>query len=380
MKTANDLFLSEETQDQKARRSVVEIFAEDDADLKRLAELSEKTINYIRLSRLKSTCAWLMLHKKITGGALSMTAATIVVAFFAPMLRPGEINTQETAKTEQKLTISEPVTHDKAVPKIKFPEAAKTDVEQPHVDKTLETYAQMSDPEKARILSGTLDLRPTPTLSPLSEVQINETLDKETQKISVEPTTNISTITVPVNHVNIHEEPNPEFEDEKSASDFIDQFGFGTEPKSDEVPEAKDDEVIGGVIPIPVAKPEANPQQSAQEIKDVRYQIVDRTGEKAGFRRMKDKNPDTTQWFLIIEAIDGGGKAMPMPVMNMDTGDVKTVTKWAVQVSEKDFMKFSDEKKKTGKIADTIIGTAPNNQTEPKWTVNLTGNMLTEWE
>ena len=131
---------------------------------------------------------------------------------------------------------------------------------------------------------------------------------------------------------------------------------------------------------VPAGKPQESGKQSVPETKDVRFQIVDRAGEKAGFRRMKNKDPKTTQWFLVIEAVDKSGKTIPMPVLSADTGKIEEVAKWAVQVSEKDFMKFSDEKKQTGKIANTTIGTAPSNQTEPRWSVELTGNMITEWE
>lgn len=386
MKTAHDLFLSEETRDQKARRSVADIIAEDDADLKRLAELAETTISYTKLSRLKSTCAWFMLHKRVTVTAFSAATLGIAALFIVPSLVTGDadVKTTTTVATVQPETKAE----EKASPEIKLPEIAKTDVpvKKPKTE-ALQAYVQMDDAGKDRRLSDDLRLLPPPTLTPITEVQVREHLDKTTPKVAIAPPTVVGTIAVPVNQVNIHEDAFEAPEETKSASDFIDQVGFGTEPKVDTTSIANEDggtdeeEIVQeGIVPVPASRPHEDEPTGVEEIKDVRYQIIDRDGEKAGFRRMKDKNPDTTQWFLVIEAVDARGKAIPMPVMSMDTGEVKVVTKWAIQVPEKDFMKFSDEKKKTGEIANTVIGTAPSNQTEPKWSVKLTGNMLTEWE
>lgn len=385
MKTAHDLFLSEETRDQKARRSVADIIAEDDADLKRLAELAETTISYTKLSRLKSTCAWLMLHKRVTATAFSAATLGIAALFLVPSLVAGDTDVKAT--TTVATAQSETKTEEKASPEIKLQEVTKTEVpvKEPKSE-ALQTYVQMKDGGKERLMSNDFGLVPPPVLTPITE-ELREYLDKTTPKVTVAPPTVVGTIAVPLNQVNIHEETDGAPEMTASASDFIDQFGFGTEPKTDTTAIANkgggtdgEEIVPEDIAPVPASRPQEDKPTGVEEIKDVRYQIIDRDGEKAGFRRMKDKNPDTTQWFLVIEAVDARGKAIPMPVMSMDTGEVKVVTKWAIQVPENDFMKFSDEKKKTGKIANTVIGTAPSNQTEPKWSVNLTGNMLTEWE
>ncbi len=94
---------------------------------------------------------------------------------------------------------------------------------------------------------------------------------------------------------------------------------------------------------------------------------------------MKNNDPKTTQWFLVIEAVNKQGNAIPVHVQSMDTGDIKEVKKWAIQVSEQDFKHFSDEKMKKGKIPDLTIGVAPNDHTSPQWSVQTTGSMITEW-
>lgn len=385
MKTAHDLFLSEETRDQKARRSVTDIIAEDDADLIRLAELAETTISYRKLSRLKSACAWFMLHKRVTVVAFSAATLGIAALFIVPSLVIRD------ADVKAAIEVATVLSETKASPEVKLPDVAKTEVpiKEPKIE-ALQTYVQTKNDEKDRLLSNDLGLVPPPVLTPITSVQVRELrehLNKTTPKVAVAPPTVVGTVAVPINQVNIHEESVEAPEEARSASDFIDQFGFGTEPKIDVAPTTSEgignveaENATTDVITVPVSKAEDEKPTAVEEIKDVRYQIIDRDGERAGFRRMKDKNPDTTQWFLVIEAVDARGKAIPMPVMSMDTGEVKVVTRWAIQVPEKDFMKFSDEKKKTGKIANTVIGSAPSNQKEPKWSVKLTGNMLTEWE
>jgi hypothetical protein len=382
MKTAHDLFLSEDARDQKARRSVAEILVEDDADLKRLAELAETSIIYKKLSRLKSSCAWLMLHKRSTVAAFSAVTVSLAALFFVPSLIADNANEQVIATGAD--VQPEPKANEKVATAVVLPDVSKAEVPVKETNDALETYAQMEVAKKEPSLGGDLLILPPPVLTPITEAQVREQLDKTPAKVPIAPPTVVGAVAVPLNQVNIHEEA---VTPDKTASDIIDQFGFGTEPK-DNVPAATAEEskeggeeiVPAGIVPVPAAKPQEGKAESEAEIKDVRYQIIDRDGERAGFRRMKEKDPETTQWFLVIEALDGAGKAISMPVMSMDTGEVKLVTKWAIQVPENDFMKFADEKKKSGKIANTVIGTAPSNKTEPKWSVKLTGNMLTEWE
>lgn len=385
MNTARDLFLSEEKKDQKARKSVAEIIAEDDADLKRLRDLAQTTIFHKKLSMLKSSCAWCMLHKRAT--IIAFSAATLVIA--ATVMATNLVGDEASVMAAAEDREIEPEAKEKFVPELKLPELAETEepVNETKTD-ALQTYPSSDSAEKEQAQPNRdISLAQPQVLPPVAEVQVGEHLDRTTPKIGVGPSIIVGTITVPVNRVTIHEDTHTAPEEEKSASDFIDQFGFGSLPKveapattTDDADMIEEDITPDEVVPVPAAKPQQDTPAPLAEIKDIRYQIVDRDGEKAGFRRMRDKNPDTTQWFLVVEAIDSRGNAIPMPVMSMDTDEVKVVTKWAMQVSEKDFMKFSDEKKITGKIANPIIGTAPSNRTEPKWSVKLTGNMLTEWE
>lgn len=405
MKTAHDLFLSEEARDQKPRRSVADIIAEDDADQERLAGLAEPAIFYQKLSKLKSTCAWFMLHKGVTATALSVIVLGVVAASFVNV--GGTDNTPiSEAPVINKPEIEAKVEKDLKLP-LKTPQEPKADMASSELGtKSLQdaltelnsfpleagkSHDQLKVDQGAKAVQAQLEAQkglPLPALRPITEVQVREQLEKTNPKFAVTPPSTVGSIAVPISK----EESAKADKDSLpipavSASDIIDQFGFGTEPKAvaagkmdDVLTPVGDEDLTERAIPIPVAKPQNEKPAVVEEVKDVRYRIVDRDKETAGFRRMKDQNPATTQWFLVIEAVDVKGKAIPMPVMSMDTGEVKAVTKWAVQVSEKDFMKFSDEKKKTGKIANPIIGMAPTNQTEPKWTVKLTGNMLTEWE
>jgi hypothetical protein len=383
MKTAQDLFLSEEAQEQKARRPFAEILAEDEAELKRLSELADTSISYKRLSRLKATCAWFMLRKRATLVAISIVAAVGVTGVAAPSLLLSDNNAPKSETATAPGLSVEPTIEKTDEAKVSEPKIEETPgTENEVTDKALEAYRKMEGDEQGRLLSKSLDLLPTPVLAPVTEIQIAGNLEKNGAKVPAVPVAKATTITVPVNQVNIHEEAPDDKEPSTSASDLIDQFGFGSEAKEPaETIEESDDQIVSDdIIPVPTAKPEETKTGNDQKIENIRYQIIDRDGEKAGFRRMKDNNPNTTQWFLVVEAVETNGKPVAMPVMNMDTGKVSVVEKWAVQVSEKDFMKYSDQKKKTGKIADTTIGTAPSNTTEPKWSVTLTGNMLTEWD
>lgn len=203
-------------------------------------------------------------------------------------------------------------------------------------------------------------------------------------------------------NIQLHDGIAPETAQEEPASTLIDQMGFGSGLNKD-ADVVKDNIVennpstsqTNGDKKADTTKPTAAQQtgttdgvQAAKATTQadklpvgdaVEYRIVDRKSEQSGFRRMKNNDPKTTQWFLVIEAIDKTGKPMPIHVQSMDTSEIKEVKKWAIQVSETDFRHFSDEKLKFGSIPDKTIGTAPNNHTAPQWSVQTTGSMITEW-
>jgi hypothetical protein len=220
----------------------------------------------------------------------------------------------------------------------------------------------------------------------------------------------IKSLPVKATNIRIVDEPfeGPLPEGDISASSLIDQFGFGSqhpvpvevqavapvEPKTDlaaskpisdneDVEKAKtidksdvENETIpqaGVSAPVPSLKPVAT--ETTQEVS---YRVVDRKGEKSGFWRMRGNDAATKQWFVVVEAADANGKTFPVPVKSADTGVVKEVSKWAIEVTEKDFVALSDQLLKS-KVIREPIGKAQSKTSQPKWTVSTTGAMLTEW-
>jgi hypothetical protein len=196
------------------------------------------------------------------------------------------------------------------------------------------------------------------------------------------------------------------------ASSVIDAFGFGAKPVNDPL----DDQAVletgqsapAELRPSEQIVPASSGEQAAEETPEValapamvvpsvkpaqpvpvvaeppvatavRYRVVDRKGEKAGFWRKRGNDDSTKEWFVIVEAVDADGKTFEVPVKSADTQQIKPVAKFALQVSERDFMRMSDELLKDKALKDPVIGNAATKTTQPTWSVATTGTMLTEW-
>jgi hypothetical protein len=220
----------------------------------------------------------------------------------------------------------------------------------------------------------------------------------------------IKTLPVKATDIRIVDEPfeGPLPEGDISASSLIDQFGFGSqhpipvevqavapvEPKTDlaaskpisdnedvekaqtiDTSDVENETIPQADITAPVPAPKPATTETSQEVS---YRVVDRKGEKSGFWRMRGNDAATKQWFVVVEAADANGKTFSVPVKSADTGVVKEVSKWAIEVTEKDFTALSDQLLKS-KVIREPIGKAQSKTSQPKWTVSTTGAMLTEW-
>jgi len=107
--------------------------------------------------------------------------------------------------------------------------------------------------------------------------------------------------------------------------------------------------------------------------------IVDREGVKSGVWRMKNRDPSTKQHYLVVEAFKTDGSVIPRPIRNAESGRTEDVTIWAVRVPESVYNTYAIEKKATGFIAERNIGTKKAGSLEIDWSIQTTGQTITNW-
>ncbi len=107
--------------------------------------------------------------------------------------------------------------------------------------------------------------------------------------------------------------------------------------------------------------------------------IVSRPGEPSGVWRVPDANPDTRNFYLIVEAIDEEGQAVPVDILSEEDGSVHRVTKWGVRVSESVFERVRWDKSDDGIIQQNPIGAKRRGYLDPEYTISTPGGMIVEW-
>lgn len=131
----------------------------------------------------------------------------------------------------------------------------------------------------------------------------------------------------------------------------------------------------------------------AVEPKHVILRIAEGTEATSGFWR-EIEAPVTTgdkgkkkpankreEHFLVLNAIDENtGKPVAVDVKDMDSGETKKETSWAVLIPEKQFMDFAQSKQDDGTFAKPVLGRLDIETGEISWEIDTDGRALINWK
>ncbi len=107
--------------------------------------------------------------------------------------------------------------------------------------------------------------------------------------------------------------------------------------------------------------------------------IVSRPNTLSGVWRVPELNPDTRNYYLIVEAVDSAGKILSVPIANEEDGSKQWVTSWGLRVSEETFEAVAADKKDDGIIQANLIGRKIAGKLEPDYLLPATGASITKW-
>jgi hypothetical protein len=110
---------------------------------------------------------------------------------------------------------------------------------------------------------------------------------------------------------------------------------------------------------------------------DVR--IVSRPGELSGLWRIPRLNPNTRNYYLIVEAVDRTGNVLKRPVVNEETAKREDVDIWAVRVSKAAFDEIQADKLDDGIIQKAVVGAKNRGELDIRWRIDTLGGALTRW-
>lgn len=128
-------------------------------------------------------------------------------------------------------------------------------------------------------------------------------------------------------------------------------------------------------------KAEAELNETLEKLRAAyQIRIVNRPGEVSGLWRIPDANPDTYNFYLVVEAIGPDGKVVPQTITNEETGNTERVATWAVRVDRSVLTAVKADKDDDGIIQNNIVGRKERGRLEADWTIAKTGGAITRWK
>jgi hypothetical protein len=117
-------------------------------------------------------------------------------------------------------------------------------------------------------------------------------------------------------------------------------------------------------------------ERLAQEY-DIR--IVSRPDEDTGFWRQSNDRPNALNYYLVVEAVEPGGRVLTVPVTSIETQKTERVNIWAQRVAKETFDKVAEEKTGSGVITNDILGRKARGELEPQFDRPTPGGAITKW-
>ena len=111
---------------------------------------------------------------------------------------------------------------------------------------------------------------------------------------------------------------------------------------------------------------------------DVR--IVSRPGEYSGVFRIPDNAPNTRNYYLIVEAIDGAGRAIDVTINSEENQNSRRVNIWGVRVPKPVFDQVAEDKQDDQIIQNSIIGRKDRGRLDPEFSVQTLPGAIFEWK
>lgn len=107
--------------------------------------------------------------------------------------------------------------------------------------------------------------------------------------------------------------------------------------------------------------------------------VVDQDGVKPGFWNFPPTNAEATNYYLVVEAVDADGHILSLPIRSEDTGETKTVSRWALRVPQAVYDAVIADKNDDGVIQHAVVGFKQDGFLDVDYVVPVLGGTLTQW-
>jgi hypothetical protein len=107
--------------------------------------------------------------------------------------------------------------------------------------------------------------------------------------------------------------------------------------------------------------------------------IVSRPDEYSGVFRIPDTAPNTRNYYLIVEAVDGSGRAHDLEITSEEDQRTARVDKWGVRIPESVFNAVAADKRDDQIVENAVVGEKPKGKLLPQYHIQGAGGAILEW-
>ena len=107
--------------------------------------------------------------------------------------------------------------------------------------------------------------------------------------------------------------------------------------------------------------------------------VVNRSGVKSGVWTFPENNTDASNYYIVVEAIDGDGKTLSLPILNEETGETETVSMWGVRVPQSVYDAVGADKQDDGIIQTNEVGRKSDGFLDVDYLMPTLGGAITRW-
>ncbi|WP_299817009.1 DUF6384 family protein [uncultured Roseibium sp.] len=127
-------------------------------------------------------------------------------------------------------------------------------------------------------------------------------------------------------------------------------------------------------------KAEADLRQLAAQLQEVfEVRIIAREGVPTGITRIPDANPDTENYYIVVEAVDPDGNILKRSIASEESSAAETVDKWGQRVSETIYNAVRRDKMEDGIVQKGILGQKRRGELDIKWRGGVQDGAITKW-
>lgn len=107
--------------------------------------------------------------------------------------------------------------------------------------------------------------------------------------------------------------------------------------------------------------------------------VVSRANERSGVWRRPPNNPQASNYYLIVEAVDKNNRAVELSITNQENNKVARKKVWGLRVNAEMFHRIAADKQDDGIIQNNNVGEKKVGYLKPTFSIPTTGATITEW-